>query len=317
MQLITNYSNCPQNLKNSIVAIGNFDGIHKGHIKLIDQVKQLAKEQNLIPGIVTFNPHPATVFRKDLAPLQITSLPQKHAIIEKFGIEVLFELAFSHEFAQITADNFIIDILLEKLGVKHIVTGSDFVFGYKRQGNNQLIRNLAKQYNFSYTEVLPESYNGEICSSSLVRNYLKTGKIDQVKPILGRDFAIQGVVIKGKELGRTIGYPTINIELGDYIRPKFGVYAVAVNIETIDGYYYGAANIGIKPTLSGSKELLEVYIFDFNQDLYGKIVTVTLLDFIREEAKFGSIEILKAQIEKDCHQIKELIATNVVTKSKF
>lgn len=305
MNIVKDYKNCPEIAKGSFIAIGNFDGVHKGHVTVINKAKELAQQKGLKTSVLTFEPHPLNILRPNIAPFRLTSESQKIKIMQNLGIDNLFIINFNQEFSQLSADSFINNVLVNALGAKHIVTGEDFIFGNKRSGNSALLEKASESCLFGYSKVAPVGYE-EVFSSSLIRHNIKTGQLDSAYSMLGHNFSICGIVIEGAQKGRTIGFPTINIELGEYLRPAFGVYAVKINI-TGENTLYGAANIGTRPTVNGTKELLEVHIFDFNKNIYGQMVEIELINYIRPEKEFAGLDDLKQQIAKDCAQIKELI----------
>lgn len=307
MKIIRDYKNCPKYAAGSVVALGNFDGVHKGHIAVINKAKEIADAGGTASSVLTFEPHPINVLHPGAKPFRITDEKQKAEVIAELGIDNLFIIEFTKDFSNITATNFFKEILLNGINASHIVTGTDFVFGAGREGNTETMAALASEFNIGYSKLSPIGNSDSIFSSSLVRKNLQHANLANVRQILGRNFAIEGVVTEGKRLGNTIGFPTINIDLGDYIRPVFGVYVVKIKIEGHDKEYYGAANIGIKPTLGGSNEILEVHIFNFSEEIYNFNVYVELLEYIRGEKKFASIEELKQQITQDCITARNLL----------
>ncbi len=306
MQVITDYKNIPNSAKNSVIAIGNFDGIHKGHLEVINHGKAIAKQNNYDFSILTFSPHPLLVLNHDIKPFFITSDIQKQRMLRKLGVNNLFCIDFNKEFSKISAEAFISEILLNKLTAKHIITGENFIFGHNRSGNTNLLHKFSQSLGFGYTAIKPFMANGEICSSSLIRQKIKDGNIKSVKSLLGRNFSIIGQVQEGMKKGNTIGFPTANIKLGNYIRPAFGVYACKIHVEN-SGISFGAANIGIKPSFSAQQEGLEVHIFNFSSNIYNKEIEVELIDYIRPEKKFTDINMLKQQITEDCTKIKTIL----------
>lgn len=305
MQVINGYQNCPPEARNSVIALGNFDGVHNGHKIIISSAVEKAKAEKLPSAVMTFEPHPLAVFKPDSASFRTTPLTEKAKLIEALGIDFLFVIKFDQEFAAISPEKFIEDILINDLTAKHVITGYDFTFGYKRGGDTSLLQKYADSGAFSFTRVEAIGDGGEIFSTTKIREYLTNGEPEKAAKILGRNFAISGRVIKGEQRGRKIGFPTANIALDEYIRPKFGVYACRTEI---DGKIYNAiANIGIKPTFGGEKELLELHIFDFDKNIYDAILSVELIKFIRPEKKFSAIDELKKQIESDCVKAKEIL----------
>ena len=301
MLIVHDYNNAPIEAQNSVIALGNFDGVHKGHREIFKRTIAIAKEKNLKSAIMTFEPHPANILGKAHNNIRITPFESKIKLFEECGIDIAFVIDFTKDFAQISAENFIKEILHDKLKAAHIIIGHDFIFGHNRSGNGKLLSSKSSTYNYKFTQI--ESIgDSESFSSTRIRNYLKKGNIPAANEILGYDYFIEGEVKKDSQRGRTIGFPTANIFLKDHLRPLFGVYISKVEI---DGKTYEAiANIGNKPTVNGQHDLLEVHIFDFSDDIYGQNIKVTPLELVREEKKFNSIEELKKQIEKDCLQAK-------------
>jgi riboflavin kinase / FMN adenylyltransferase len=308
MKIIKNYKNCPIPAKGSVLAIGNFDGVHKGHLAILEKTKETAKIEGSVPSVLTFEPHPLSILNPNIKPFRLTSEEQKAALMEESGIKNLFTINFDKEFSQIKAEDFIKEILVDELAVKHVITGEDFIFGHNREGNPSILAKAALKYGFSYTNLKPVGNDNIIYSSSAIRRSLIEGKLSEVKSILGRNFVICGTVIEGNKQGRTIDFPTINIALRDYIRPAFGVYAVKIYLEGRAEALLGAANIGISPTINGSNELLEAHIFDFSENIYRHKVSVELIEYIRPEQKFSNLEELKSQISKDCDKARNILA---------
>ena len=307
MQLIRRLNHILKQASNkrqeSVLTIGNFDGVHLGHAQIINKVTEIAREKNMLATILTFEPHPILLFKPDLArDFRLTSLAQKLKIFRDKKIDRTIIIPFNHDFAELSARDFIKMILVDALNVKYLVIGYDFIFGKNREGNLQLLEEESKRYGFNIINIAALKKDAEIYSSSLIRNYIKNGKIKETNQALGTNFAIEGIINNGKKLGRAIGFPTANIKAKPHIiKPKFGVYKVRVNIA---GENYNAImNFGLKPTVSsGLEPLYEVHIFDFNHDIYGQKIRVELIDFIREEKKFGSLIDLKQQIAVDVLQ---------------
>lgn len=299
MQIINDYSKRPDEAKNIVLALGNFDGVHKGHSQVINTAISIAKANNRPSAVMTFDPHPIELFKPEIQNYKLTSLSQKAKLLENLGVDYLYVINFNSDFANITAENFIQNILLEKLNASHIVTGYDYVFGNKKSGNIQMLKDFASKlgYGFTCVEAVGEE---EIFSSTKIRNALKEADLAKAQAILGRNYAVAGKVVRGDNRGKSIGFPTINIDSGDALRPKSGVYAVKIIIEQDAKIYSGVANIGTKPTFDGTEETLEVHIFDFAQDIYEKNATIEFLQYIRPERKFNNADELVKQIHKDC-----------------
>jgi riboflavin kinase/FMN adenylyltransferase len=299
---ISNGTGIESGIKGAVIAIGNFDGVHKGHAAIINMVMDRANLLKKPAGVLTFNPSPIEYFLKDTQ-FQITSFKQKTDILDYIGLDFVAYAEFNEAFSQISAEDFVKNILVDKMKVSHVFTGEDFSFGYKAQGKAGLLKELSKKYGFGYTAVAKiNDKAGKRYSSTEIRKLIAAGKVNEVEELLDGKFEIEGVVQKGRQDGRKLGFPTANISLDGYILPKFGVYSCAVNI---GGQRLRAiCNIGVKPTYGDNKPMLEVHILQFDDDIYGKTISVELISFVREEKKFNSIEELKAQIETDVKNVK-------------
>ncbi|MDB2415235.1 bifunctional riboflavin kinase/FAD synthetase [Rickettsiales bacterium] len=305
MEIIFDYQNIPEKAKKSVAALGNFDGFHKGHKTIIDNCHNIARAKNTPTSIITFEPHPVSLFKPDSEPFRITTFEQKAALIEKCGVDYLFCMKFDKGFSNISADDFIEKILIGDLDVSHVVIGYDFIFGHNRQGNAEFLKERLDAHNIGFSQLEAIGSSDITYSSSKVREYIKVGDLSKVRQILGHNFKISGKIIKGDQRGRQIGFPTANIELGSYVRPARGVYAIKVEIE--GNLHIGVANFGIRPSFDGNKELLEVHIFDFSEDIYGIDIEVELVDYIREEKRFENIESLISKIKEDCNRAKAIL----------
>jgi len=312
MKIVRHHYATPPGLQGAVVAIGNFDGIHRGHRQVIAKTGRIARELGAPFGVMTFEPHPSLFFNPDVPPFRLTPFRVKARLIASLGTDVLFAQHFNQQFSQITADAFIDEVLVGGMQIRHVVVGHDFQFGKGRQGTPDLLRAGGQRHGFGVT--ILDAVKGdaeEAFSSTLVRQYLRDGKVTRAALFLGRYWEIEGRVKEGSKLGRTIGYPTANISLGEIIRPAFGVYAVRLAVEgTDEGWLPGVASIGVRPTVEvdGAEPLLEVYLFDYDGDLYGRHVRVALVDFLRPEEKFASIEAMTAQIARDCAEARATLS---------
>jgi riboflavin kinase/FMN adenylyltransferase len=299
VKIIRSLNQITKNHENLALTIGNFDGIHLGHLEIIDKVKKIAKQKNIACAILTFEPHPASFFKtKNNLNFRLTSLAQKLRIFKKLEIDYAIILPFNQSLSKISAENFAQKILIKKLKVTELIIGYDFAFGKNRQGNFKMLEN----YNFNLHEISPKKINEKTCSSTLIRGLLNDGNIALANQILGRNFAIEGVVIEGKKLARQMNFPTANLKAKPHlIQMKFGVYKSKVFIAHLNQTFNAITNFGFKPTFNNSsfEPIFETHIFNFNGDLYSKKIVVELIDFIREEKKFSSISELKKQIETD------------------
>ncbi len=311
MRLFRTFHEFPSALKGGVIALGNFDGLHLGHQAVIGKAVEIAHATGVPAGVMTFEPHPRLFFKPDLPPFLLSPFRIKARLIEALGLDYLFVQTFDRELSQRSGENFVEEILLQGLGVSHVVVGYDYVFGFQRKGNVALLEALGKRHGFGVTAVgelaLP---GGARYSSTNVRSLLKEGRPGDAARLLGRFWEIEGRVEHGDARGRTIGFPTANVAYRDYLHPMKGVYAVRAGIdqgtETI--WRDGVANFGNRPTFDKTDVLLEVHLFDFAEDIYAKHLRVALTDFIRPEAKFDGLDALKAQIVKDCETAKWLLA---------
>lgn len=286
------------NLRGRVAVMGNLDGVHRGHQALIERGKALAGRLGRPLAAVTFEPHPRRVFRPDAPPFVLTPLPVKAELLERFGCETVFALPFNEQLFRQTPDEFITGVLHEGLGLAGIVTGRDFQFGAGRLGTSDTLAEIAGHLGIHYEAIAPVGSSTEKFSSSRVRDHLAAGRPADARHVLGFDWFLDGEVVEGRRLARTLGFPTANVVLGDVIRPLYGVYAVRAEIA---GRLFPAiANIGIRPTVDGREERLEIHLFDWQGDLYGRVLRCHVVEFIREERPMGGLDALKAQIAEDC-----------------
>ena len=285
--------------KNSILLVGNFDGLHLGHQKLFNLAKKYKKKFKLKIGVVTFEPIPKMYFNKKLTNYRISNISQKIKILEKLGVDFLITKKFDKKFSKMKSHSFIKEALYKKLKAKYIFVSNNFRFGNKREGNvNQLINN-EKNYKYKIVKSKPLKLKNKIISSTLIRKLLSNGKIEFVNKMLNRNWSIAGKVEKGRKLGKKIGFPTCNIDIKDYVLAKPGVYAAKIYRKNKNFPLKGIANLGCRPTFNQKKILLEVHIFNFHGNLYNKHLTIELINFIRKEKKFKNINQLKKQINLD------------------
>ena len=298
----------PAALRGGIIALGNFDGFHRGHQAVVGAALAWAKAEGR-PGIVaTFDPHPVRYFVPHAPPFRLTSLDQRQDLFAAAGADAMLVFHFDGALAQTTAEAFVGDLLSQQLGAGGVVTGEDFTFGRGRAGNVNVLAQLAAQAGMTARAVGPVADHGEAVSSSRIRDALRAGDCITASELMTRPFAVRGPVQHGAKLGRQIGYPTANLELGTYLRPAYGIYAVTVRLP--DGAVLpGAANLGIRPTFDPPVELLETYLFDYAGDLYGQEIEVALHHYLRPEAKFASLDELTAQMALDCGRARELLQT--------
>tara|TARA_Y100000389_G_C17439138_1_gene507494 strand:+ start:922 stop:1830 length:909 start_codon:yes stop_codon:yes gene_type:complete len=289
--------------QNGVIAIGNFDGLHLGHQKVISEAKKKARENNLPFGIMTFEPVPVMFFNPNIKNHRINSLKQKKLQIKKFKLDFLIVVKFNKKFSSLTAEQFIIKIICKKTKCKFLYVSKNFKFGHKRQGTVQTLKRFEKLYDFKSIITKPYKKNKKIISSTLIRKKITSGEIKVANKLLNREWKVEGKVIKGKKRGRTIGFPTCNLKLNDYIVPRLGVYAVKIN--GLKFSKKGIANIGFRPTFNGKDLLLETNIFGINKNLYNKEISISFRKFIRKEKKFKNLEHLKKQIKIDIKKAKK------------
>ena len=288
---------------NGVIAIGNFDGLHLGHQKVINEARLKAKKYKLPLGVMTFEPVPVMYFSKKSKDHRINSLQQKKLQLEKLKLDFLIIIKFDKIFSSLTAEQFIEKIIYKKTKCKYLYVSKNFKFGFKRRGNIHTLKKFEKEFNYKNIITKPLKKNKKIISSTFIRNKIRAGKIVLINKLLNRNWCIEGKVIKGKKRGRKIGFPTCNMSLNSYVIPKLGVYAVKVT--TKDFIKNGIANIGYRPTFKGQSLLLETNIFGINKNLYNKEISVSFKKFIRSEKKFKNFEYLKKQIKLDIIQAKK------------
>ena len=291
--------NIDNRYKNSIILIGNFDGIHKGHQKLFSLAKKYKKRYSSKIGVLTFEPMPKMLFNKNLDNFRISSLQQKIDNLKDLNVDFLIIKKFDRKFSKIKSITFIKEILGKKLKPKFIFVSNNFRFGNKREGNVRQLIKFERMCGYKVVKPQPLLTNKKIASSSLVRKLLKKGKLEKANKILNRNWSIVGKVQKGRQLGKKIGFPTANIDIKNYILACPGVYAVKVKRSDKNNYLKGIANLGYRPTFNGKKLLLEVHLFNFSGNLYNKYLTVEFKKFIRKEKNFKNVEQLRRQIKTD------------------
>ena len=291
--------------KGSIILIGNFDGVHLGHQKLFQLAQSYKKKYNLKIGVVNFDPMPKMFFNKKLKNFRLSNINQKIKLLSNLKVDFVITKKFDKKFSKTKALNFIIQILNKKLNSKFIFVSNNFKFGNKREGNVKLLINYEKLFDYKVVKPEPLIRSRKIVSSSLIRNLLEKGFLDKANNLLNRNWTIQGIVEKGRQLGKKIGFPTCNIDIQDYVLARPGVYAVKVLRKNSNKYLKGIANLGYRPTFNQKKLLLEVHLFNFSGNLYNKLLSVEFLKFIRKEKKFKNVNQLKAQIKKDLNIAKK------------
>jgi riboflavin kinase/FMN adenylyltransferase len=296
-----------RDLRGGVIALGNFDGFHAGHQAVVGRAVHHAKDEGLPAIVATFDPHPVRFFKPDVPPFRLTTLDQRQELFAAAGADAMLVLPFDAALAGTTAEDFITGLLLDRYGAAGVVTGADFVFGKGRGGNVVTLADHARRLGFFTEMVAPVDDAEEVISSSRIREALQAGDCATAARLLTRPFTVRGTVQHGDKNGRLLGFPTANIEMGQYLRPRYGIYAVTGKLP--DGRILkGAANLGIRPSFDPPKELLEPHFFDFAEDLYGREIDVAFHAFIRSEAKFENMDALMAQIAADCDAAKRLLA---------
>ncbi len=294
-------------LRGGVIALGNFDGFHAGHQAVVGRAVRHAQDEGRPAIVATFDPHPVRFFKPDVPPFRLTTLDQRQELFAAAGADAMLVLPFDAALAGTTAEDFITGLLLDRYGAAGVVTGADFVFGKGRGGNVVTLADHARRLGFFTEMVAPVDDAEEVISSSRIREALQAGDCAAATRLLTRPFTVRNVVQHGDKNGRLLGFPTANLEMGQYLRPRYGIYAVTGRLP--DGrVLQGAANLGIRPSFDPPKELLEPHFFEFAEDLYGQEIDVAFHAFIRPEAKFDDMDALMAQIALDCDAAKALLA---------
>jgi len=303
---IFNNFNISQKFKNSIILIGNFDGLHSGHQKLFQLAKKYKDKYKSKIGVVTFDPITKMFFNKQIKNYRLSNFNQKIIYLNKFGVDFVINKTFNKNFSKITYIRFIRDILSKKLKSKFIFVSNNFRFGFKREGDVALLKKYENNFGYTLIKPTPLKKNKKIISSTIIRKLLEEGSLSKANAFLKRNWEIEGKVQRGRMMGQKIGFPTCNIDIGNYVIAKPGVYAVRARINNKTRVFKGIANLGYRPTFNQKKILLEVNIFNFSGNLYNKKLSVEFLKFIRGEKKFKGIEELKNQIKKDILKAKKI-----------
>ncbi len=304
MQFFHSWKKVPSDFHHCVVAIGNFDGFHQGHRAVVEEAVRIGKKENKHVLLMTFEPHPSGFFRPSERTFRITPIRSKVRAICRLPIDGFFVFNFNEAFANMSAETFVKEVLIEGLHVSSLVVGEDYGFGKGRLGDVNFIRTHFPELSIYAVPKLKDEH-AEIISSSRIRSFLRDGEIKKASLLMEHPFEIEGYVIHGDKRGRQIGFPTINIEPKDSIIPRNGVYLASVEID--DKAFKAIANIGKRPTVDGEKTLLEAHILDFSKDLYAKRLRVKLLNFIREERQFSSLQELKEQIKKDVKTVQGIV----------
>lgn len=313
MEILNTYSSTPSHLYASVIAIGNFDGVHLGHKAVLEQTKSIAQNLNKPSGVMVFEPHPRSYFAPDKPFFHLTDLNMKLKLLAEQRLDMAVVLPFDDTLANLTAEEFVKVILVSGLKVSHVIVGYDFHFGKGRQGTPESLKQLGAQCDFGVSIVAPQTDGHEVFSSSRIRGLLAEGNVREAANVLGHSWRVAGRVIDGAKRGTYLGFPTANIELKSYQPLKYGIYAVHVYKER--QMYFGAAYIGTRPTFDNGPAILEVFLFDFSGDLYTQEIEVEFVEYIRGDQKFDDAEALKAQIRRDCQQAEEILQKFALQKS--
>ncbi|HZZ68544.1 MAG TPA: bifunctional riboflavin kinase/FAD synthetase [Phenylobacterium sp.] len=307
LRLIRGWQDLPQEDRGAAVAMGSFDGVHRGHQQVIALAAKAAGELGASLGVITFDPHQRAYFRPDEPAFRLMKPDQQARALEALGVDVLYVLPFEN-LAEMSDREFAAQVLHEGLGAVHVAVGFDITFGKDRTGSPEAMRAYGQALGFGVSVAAPVAdQNGEKFSSTEARDALRAGRPDLAAAVLGRPFAIEGAVQRGRQLGRKLGFPTANVALGDYVIPKFGVYATRTRLP--DGRDIpGVANIGVNPTIEGTRgPLLEVWLFDFDEDIYDQVIETDLIAFLRPELKFDGLETMTEQVMKDAKAARDLL----------
>ena len=307
MELINGIDEIKRKFRKPVITIGNFDGVHIGHLSLFQRVKDLAETIGGESIIITFYPHPIKVLSPSNGPPLITSHDQKVHLIEAAGIDVFLVIHFTPEFATMTASDFVLEIVHAKIGARAVVVGPDYRFGHKREGDIPALTRMGRELNFEVHVVPDITLNGVEVSSSTIRQFVTMGDLKRAREMLGRDYQVAGRVVRGRDRGgRLLGFPTANLQLIEELTPRPGVYATEVVIE--GQIYDGATNIGFSPTFENGAFSVETHILDFSEDIYGKVIQVRFIERLRDEITFSGPEELSQQIQKDVNLARKILA---------
>lgn len=312
MQVIATSNSVPASVRGGVIAIGNFDGVHRGHQVLLEEARKTAADAGVPWGVVTFDPHPRSVFRPDEPVFRLTPEPLKHRLLAALGCDFVTSMTFNKALASVEAEEFVQRYLVEQLAISHIVTGYDFHFGRGRKGNPDVMKALGAQHGFGVTVVDQVTDDDGMApySSSSIRASLRHGRLSEAADDLGYWWMVEGTVVEGDRRGRTIGFPTANIKLDAGCEPSDGIYAVRVRDLSVDPKTClpGAAYIGHRPTFETEQSFLEIFLLDFDGDIYGHRLLVEIVNYVRPDKKFGTVDELIAQMSKDCDEIRAFLA---------
>ena len=309
MRIVRDYQFITEADQGAAIAIGNFDGVHIGHRAVIDLAREQADRLEAPLGVMTFEPHPRQLFAPDAPPFRLTGPAARAHRLEKYGVDILYELTFNAALAALPPDQFVQRVLVDGLGVRHVVVGADFHFGAKRAGTTEMLTDFGDRLGFGVTVAKLVAEGDAEVSSTAIREALAEGEPRDAAAMLGHRHRIEGPVIRGDQRGRDLGFPTANMSLTGLHQPKYGVYAVLADVLSgpHKGRYQGAASIGIRPQFDGETANLETYLFDFKGDIYDETISIALVEYLRPETKFDSIDALIAQMEADCTAARRIL----------
>jgi len=310
LRIIRRYAGLPPEARGAAIAIGNFDGVHRGHRAVIEATAARAREAGVPLGVLTFEPHPRSVLGRAPEPFRLTPFRVKAVALAGLGVERLYVLRFNGALAAKPAEAFVRDVLIEGLGAHHLVVGEDFAFGKGRTGTAAMLKSIAASHGVGATLIAPQGSGAGRFSSSEARGMIAAGDMAKAAAILGRWFELEGHIVTGDRRGRTIGFPTANLPLRNVLHPASGVYGLFAGVPSANGvvWHEAVGNLGRRPTFNGTEERLEVHLFDFRGDLYGRRVCFRFVERIRPERKFDGLDALKAQIELDCRSSRAILA---------
>ncbi|MTD94312.1 bifunctional riboflavin kinase/FAD synthetase [Hyphomicrobium sp. xq] len=306
MLVVQGYKNVPAEARGAAIAIGNFDGVHRGHQALLRAAAAIGRELGVPAGALIFEPHPREFFHPEEPHFHLTTLKQKLELFERAGLALAVVLPFDAKLASLSAEDFVALVVVDGIGARHVVIGHDFFFGRKRGGTPETMQDAGAKYGFGVTIIPPVAEDGEVFSSSSIRLHLAQGDVKGAARLLGRHWRIDGTVVGGAKRGTDLGFPTANIPLPKGTALGHGIYAVRVHLA--GEHHDGAAYLGTRPTYDNGMPVLEVFLLDFDGDLYGREIDVEFVDFIRGDRKFDSSEALISQMQADCERIRDILA---------
>jgi len=315
MRILRHVRDAPRWARGAAVAIGNFDGVHRGHAAVIEAAGEHARALGAPWAVMTFEPHPRAFFTPDIAPFRLTPFRAKARRLAALGVEVMITLRFDAGLAATSAEDFVSDLLVAGLGVGHVVVGPDFSFGKGRRGDAHLLRRMAAAHGFGFTEIAPVGEGSGRYASTEIRALARRGAVDEVARALGEPWSIEGRVLGGEGRGRGLGFPTANLSLAGLLHPGPGIYAVRALIDGDDRWHDGAAYVGARPTFDGHEVLLETTLFDYDGDLYGRRLRVAFVERIRADRAFDDAASLSAQMAEDCRRARRILAAAATRSS--